>query len=139
MKSILVTESTRTVRWRYRITFMSAMGVYCLAVAGISGWLGWEPPRTGWGLYLTAVLPAFPVGVAILAMGRYLVEEPDEFLRMLQVKATLVAVGLTMFTCTAWGFISQYGHVWALPLFLVFPMWALWFGITAPFVLRRYR
>jgi hypothetical protein len=115
------------------------MVVYCVAVAAISGWLGWEPPNKGFGLYLTAVVPALPVGAAILAMGRYLTEEPDEFLRMLQVKATLISFGLTMFTCTAWGFVSQYGHVWSLPLFLVFPMWAFWFGVAAPFVVRSYR
>jgi hypothetical protein len=129
----------RTVRWRYRIRFMSAMGVYCLTVAAISGWFGWEPPKSGWGLYLAAVLPALPVGAAIIAMGRYLVEEPDEFCRMLQVRAMLVAVGLTLFTCTAWGFIAQYGHVWAPPLHYVFPMWGFWYGLAAPFVCRGYK
>jgi hypothetical protein len=118
---------------------MSAMGVYCLTVAAISGWLGWQPPSAGWGLYATSVLPALPVGVAILVMGRYLNDEPDEFFRMLQVRATLVAVGLTLFTCTAWGFLSQYAHVWALPLSMVFPMWAFWFGMAVPVVLLRYR
>jgi hypothetical protein len=58
---------------------------------------------------------------------------------MVQVQATLVGVGLTMFTCTAWGFLTQYAHVWALPLYLVFPMWAFWMGLAMPIVNRRYR
>jgi hypothetical protein len=115
------------------------MGAYCLAVLAISGGFGWLPPKAGLGLYLAAVSPALPIGVAIFAIIRYLNEEQDEFVRMLQVKATLIGVGLTMFTCTAWGFLAQYAHVWALPLYLVFPMWAFWFGLATPLVKWRYR
>lgn len=139
MNSPLVTKSASSVRCRYRLTFLTAMGVYSLAVAAISGWFGWEPPKAGLGLYLAAVSPALPIGVAIFAMGRYFTDEPDEFLRMVQVQATLIGVGLTMFTCTAWGFLAQYAHVWALPLYMVFPMWAFWMGLAMPFVNRRYR
>jgi hypothetical protein len=138
MKSSLVT-TTEAVRRHYRLTFLTAMGAYALAVAAISGWFGWEPPKAGFGLYLAAISPALPIGFAILAMGRYFSQEPDEFLRMVQIQATLVGVGMTMFTCTAWGFLAQYAHVWALPLYLVFPMWAFWMGLAYPVVNLRYR
>lgn len=115
------------------------MAVYVLAVATISGWLGWEPPTQGWGLYLAAISPAFPVGAAIYAMGRYLVDEPDEFQRMVQVRAMLSGLGLTMFVCTAWGFLAQYAHVWPLPLYLVFPLWAVSFCLATPIVNRSYQ
>src|ERR1039457_6978014 len=113
------TPSTRLVRRRFWLTFYPAMGVYCLAVSAISGWFGWGPPKAGLGLYLAAGSPALPIGVAIFAMGRYVGEEADEFLRMVKVKAMLIGTGLTMFTCTAWGFLAQYAHVWALPLYFV--------------------
>ena len=138
MKSSLVTNSSSACS-RYRLTFLTAMGVYCLAVAAISGWFGWEPPKAGLGLYLAAISPALPIGFAIFAIIRYLGEEPDEFFRMIQVKATLIGFGLTMFTCTAWGFLAQYAHVWALPLYLVFPMWAFWMGLAMPVVNLKYR
>jgi hypothetical protein len=139
MDGLLVKETSKSVRRRYLRTFLGAMAVYCVAVAGISGWFGWEPPKSGFLLYLAAVSPAPPIGLALLAMGRYFSEEPDEFLRMVQVRATLIGAGLTMFTCTAWGFLTQYAHVWALPLYMVFPMWAFWMGAATPFVNRRYR
>jgi hypothetical protein len=139
MNSPPVTPSKRSVRRRFQTVFMSAMGVYCLVVFAISGWFGWEPPKAGLGLYLAAISPALPIGFAIFAMGRYFVEEPDEFFRTVQVQATLIGVGLTMFTCTAWGFLSQYAHVWAPPLYLVFPMWAFWMGLATPLVKMRYR
>jgi len=115
------------------------MGLFGLAVGAISGWFGWEPPKAGLGLYLAAVSPALPIGVAMFAMGRAIVEAPDEFIRMLQVKAMLIGTGLTMFTCTAWGLLAQYAHVWALPLYLVFPMWCFWWGLALPVVNRSYR
>jgi hypothetical protein len=37
------------------------------------------------------------------------------------------------------GLLTQYAHVWALPLYLVFPMWAFWMGLAMPIVNRRYR
>jgi hypothetical protein len=139
MKSLLVTKTAHAIRRRYRLTFLTSMGLYALAVGAISGWFGWEPPKGGFGLYLAAISPALPIGFAILAMGRYFAEEPDEFLRMVQIKATLIGVGMTMFICTAWGFLAQYAHVWALPLYLVFPMWAFWMGLATPVVNLRYR
>lgn len=139
MNGPLVTKVTKQVRRRYRVTFVSAMAVYCLAVGAISGWFVWEPPHAGWGLYLAAITPSLPIGFAIFAMGRYFNEEPDEFLRMVQVRATMIGAGMTMFTCTAWGFLAQYAHVWSLPLYLVFPMWALWMGLALPLVKRGYR
>jgi hypothetical protein len=129
----------RSVRRRFLLTFITAWGAYCLAVSAISGWFGWEPPKAGLGLYLAAVLPALPVGVAIFAWGRYFSELTDEFLRMVQVKAMSIGTGLTMFTCTAWGFLAQYAHVWAPPLYLVFPMWWAFYGLALPVVNRRYR
>jgi hypothetical protein len=139
MYSLLVAKSSRSADRHFQRTYWPAMAAYGLAVAAISGWLGWEPPSAGLGLYLAAASPALPIAVAIFALGRYFSEEPDEFLRMVQVKATLIGVGLTMFTCTAWGFLAQYAHVWALPLYLVFPVWAFWWGLALPVVKWRYR
>jgi hypothetical protein len=140
MNSNLVTRSCKNpIRRRYRVTFMSSMGVYCLAVFAISGWFGWEPPKSGFGLYLAAISPALPIAYAVFVMGRYLRDEPDEFFRSLQIQSTLIGAGLTMVTCTAWGFLAQYAGVWSMPLYLVFPMWAFWMGLAMPFVNRRYR
>jgi len=115
------------------------MGAYCFLLFSISGWFGWEPPKSGWGLYLAALSPSLPIGVALFSMGRYLCEAPDEFFRMIQVQSWLFGLGLTLFTCTVWGFLAQYAHVWSLPLSLVFPMWVFWTGLASIFVHLRYR
>jgi hypothetical protein len=140
MKSSLVTSEMRKIRWRYRIIVIGAMAIYVLLVSIISGWLGWEPPKSGFGLYLAALSPALPIAAVVYAMGRYLIDEPDEFFRMVQIQTALLATGLTMFTCTAWGFLALYVHIWENHVIsLVFPMWWFFFGVSAPIVNWRYR
>lgn len=116
-----------------------AATAYCLAVFLISGWFGWKPPHAGVGLYASAILPALPIGFMLYAMAKCLASEPDEFNRTVQVQSMLAGLGVTLFVCTAWGFLGQYAHVWVLPLYLVFPLWVLSMAICAPLVHLRYR
>jgi len=126
---------------RYHWLTWPAMAVYCLLVLAISGRLGWQLPRAGVGLYIAAIAPALPIGVVIFAMGRYFSELSDEFIRMMKVKASLLGLGLTLFTCTAWGFLAQYAHVWAsrMSLVFVFPIWVLWMWVAELIVKLKYR
>jgi hypothetical protein len=123
----------------YMMRFWPSMLLYCVAVAAISGWFGWQPSFSGALGLAIAGLPALPIGAVIWAMGRYLDEEQDEFQRMKQVRSMMLAFGLTLFVCTAWGFISQYAEVWALPLYLVFPLFCGLWGFASAYVVWRYR
>ena len=51
---------------------------------------------TGVGAYVAAILPAIPVIGIFAAIGRYLVEEQDEYVRMLMVRQTLWASGFAL-------------------------------------------
>jgi len=124
---------------RYMLRFWPFMILYMVAVAGISGWFGWTPDFTGAAGAALAVLPALPVGGVLWAMGRYLDEEHDEFVRLKQARAMLLAVGLTMFVCTAWGFMSEYAGVAPLPLFLVFPLFCFFWAPALGYVSWRFR
>jgi uncharacterized membrane protein len=64
--------------------------------------------------YLVAILPALPIIGFFGAIGRYLVEEQDEYLRMLMVRQTLWASAFTLSIATTWGFLDNFrlvGHV----------------------------
>jgi hypothetical protein len=64
--------------------------------------------------YVFAILPALPIIGIFGAMGRYLVEETDEYVRMLMVRQTLWASGFTLSLATIWGFLESFdlaGHV----------------------------
>ena len=56
------------------------------------------------------VLAAIPPGLAIIgvfwAIGRLIVEEQDEFIRMLVVRQSLIATALALSAATIWGFLE---------------------------------
>jgi hypothetical protein len=64
--------------------------------------------------YVVAVLPALPIVGIFVAIGRYLVEEQDEYVRMLMVRQTLWASAFMLTLATVWGFLETFdlvGHV----------------------------
>ncbi len=64
--------------------------------------------------YVAAILPALPIIGIFGAMGRYLVEERDEYVRMIIVRQTLWASGFALSVATIWGFLESFdlvGHV----------------------------
>ena len=80
---------------------------------GLTGPLAW----------LVALLPGLCVASVFWAIGRLLIEETDEYLRILLVRQMLVATGLTMVIATIYGFLENYGlvgHVDAFYLTVLF-------------------
>ena len=53
-----------------------------------------------------AVLPALPLLYVFWIIGRYLAEQHDEYLRLLQVRKALVATGFTLAVATVSGFLE---------------------------------
>jgi hypothetical protein len=78
--------------------------------------------------YALAVLPALPIIAIFVLVGRYLIEEQDEYLRMRMVRQILWATGLTLAATTLWGFLEDAGlpHV---PMFYVSVFWFAGLGI----------
>lgn len=75
--------------------------------------------------YAAAILPALPIVGIFAAVGRYFVEEQDEYLRMLMVRQTLWASGFALSLATIWGFLESFdlvGHVQSYCVAI------LWFG-----------
>jgi hypothetical protein len=75
--------------------------------------------------YLAAVLPALPIIGIFAAIGRYLVEEQDEYLRMLMVRQTLWASAFALSVATVWGFLESFDMVGHVEAYYVA---VLWFG-----------
>lgn len=61
--------------------------------------------------YLVAILPALPIIGIFAAMGRYLHEEQDEYVRMLTVRQSLIATAFALSIATAWGFLESFDLV----------------------------
>lgn len=73
--------------------------------------------------YVLAILPGLSVGGVFWAVGRLLVEEQDEYLRMLLVRQTLVATGFTLSLVTIWGFLENFDLVPHVDAFYVAVLW----------------
>ena len=98
-------------RYNWRVVWLSLVYAAFLlpAVYGFKHGLIPDPLK-----YFVAILPALPIIGIFGAIGRYLVEEQDEYVRMLVVRQTLWASAFTLSIATTWGFLDNFelvGHV----------------------------
>ena len=95
-------------RYNWRIIWLSLL--YCAfllpAVYGFKHHL-----ILGAAAWIVAILPAIPIIGIFVAIGRYLAEEQDEYVRMLMVRQTLWASGFALSCATVWGFLDNFGLV----------------------------
>lgn len=66
---------------------------------------------SGIAAYALAVAPALPIIGVFWAVMRLLVEESDEFIRMLHVRQSLVATGFCLTVMTVWEFLQNFDLV----------------------------
>ena len=124
----MTTRTLRTAAWkRYnmRVIWLSLLYAAFLlpAVYGFKHHLITGP--TAW---IVAVMPAIPIIGIFAAMGRYLVEEQDEYVRMLMVRQALWAMGFTLSCATVWGFLDNFGLVGHVDGYWIVVLW--YFGLA---------
>jgi hypothetical protein len=83
----------------------------------------------GPALYLLAILPSLPVVGIVWAMGRFLVEESDEYQRALTVRKMLIATGFMLVVVTVWGFLEEFALVAHFPAYWGFIVWCFGLGV----------
>jgi len=84
---------------------------------------------TGPLAYILAILPGLCVAGVFWAIARLIVEEEDEYLRMLLVRQALVATGFTLTLVTIWGFLENFGLVAHVDGFYVAILWFIGLGV----------
>jgi hypothetical protein len=84
---------------------------------------------TGPLAYLLGVLPGLSVAGFFWAIARLIVEEKDEYLRMLLVRQALVATGFTLSLVTIWGFLENLRLVPHVDAFYVAILWFFGLGV----------
>jgi glucose uptake protein GlcU len=102
----------------YTIRISVSMAAYVVAIFGVVWVINHHPP-SGWPRYVLAVLPALPIAGVIWALGRYLQEEADEYLRAVQARIVLRATGVTLVLTTAWGFLETFADGPNVPMYAV--------------------
>jgi len=107
-------------RYNWRVIWLSL--VYALFL--ISAVYGFKHQLIPGGFkYIVAVLPALPIVGLFVAMGRYLVEEQDEYVRMLMIRQSLWASGFTLSLATVWGFLDNFGLVGHIDGYWIVVVW----------------
>jgi hypothetical protein len=87
-----------------------------------------------WGL---AILPALPIVGIFIVIGRLIVETDDEYQRMLLVKQTLIATGLTLAIATVWQWLVNFELATFPDEFGVAFLWLVMFGLGG--IMARWR
>jgi len=119
----------RTIAWkRYNRRVICLSLAYCaFLLPAVYGFKHQLVPHSL--AYLVAVLPALPIIGIFGAIGRYLVEEQDEYVRMLMVRQILWASGLTLSFATIWGFLNNFGLVGHADGYWLIALWFIGLGI----------
>lgn len=95
---------------RYTTRLFVLMAIYLVTLTGAS-WLFRSGDVSGAAAYALAVVPALPIIGVFWAVMRLLVEEGDEFIRMLLVRQCLFATGFCLTVMTIWEFLQNFDLV----------------------------
>jgi len=113
-------------RYVKRVALFTSLYLATFAALTFLDQLGPIPPAVR---FLVAALPGLAVMGFFWAIGRLIVEETDEFIKMLTVRQTLVASALALSAASVWGFLESadvvphidaywYAVVWFVGLFI---------------------
>jgi hypothetical protein len=114
-------------RYNWRILWLSVLYALFLigAVYGFKHRL-----FEGGAAYVAAILPALPIIGIFAAMGRYLIEEQDEYVRMLMVRQALWASGCALSLATIWAFLDSFDLVDHSDSYLISLVWFFGLGLA---------
>ncbi len=79
--------------------------------------------------YILAIAPGVSVIGVFWAVGRLLVEEQDEFQRLLLVRQSLVATAFALSIATMWGFLEAVGLVRHVDAYFIAILWFAGLGV----------
>ena len=120
---------------RYMKLFIPAMAMYVLSIIGvvIARKHGTLPDAM---LYAASIIPAIFIVIWILGHMRY-INELDEYLQKLQVKAVLFGLAGIMIFSTIWGLLEELAGAPAFPVFFIVPGFYLVYGLAYVVIGKR--
>jgi len=123
-----MTNHRRPAMRRYVVRTFVAITGYLLTLAAAVR-LVRDGSLTGPLAWLLALFPGLCVIGLFWAYARLLLEEQDEYLRMLMVRQLLVATGFTLSVATVWGFLANFGQVSQIDGFYFAVLWFVGLGL----------
>ncbi len=123
---------------RYLARFAPTIISYVIILIVVE-WIFRHHPPVGPIRYVLAMLPAVPVIGIIVILGLYLVDEIDEFERTVLVQAILWATGAALAFNTIHDALMNFLNFPPMPMFSLFTVWAMVWGLAQPLIRWRYR
>lgn len=115
---------------RYVMRIGAAMAIYLVSLLA-GKMLANSGAVDGPALWILALIPGLAVCGVFYAVGMFLVEQTDEFLRMLMVRQTLFATAFALGLTTIWGFLEAFGLVAHVDAYWVAILWFAGLGVGA--------
>ena len=116
---------------KYIIRTSLFMGAYAIMnIAAITGAFEGLRPSGAWAF---ALIVSAPICGQIWTHLAWM-KESDEFIRALQAKRFIVAMGLAMAVASTWGFLELYAKAPHASPAMLLPLFYLCFGISSPFI-----
>ena len=115
---------------RYTKSVLLLSIAYMLILFGVVSFFKNGTP-SGFSAYAAAILPALPIIGFFVAIGRYLLDEQDEYVRLLVVRQTLWATGFALSIATVWGFLENFGLVPHVYAYFAAILWFAGLGVGA--------
>lgn len=119
---------TNPAQRRYTKSVLLLSAAYALILFGVISFFRNGSPA-GISAYAAAILPALPIIGIFFALGRYMVDEQDEYLRMLVVRQTLWATGFALSIATIWGFLESFELVHHVDAYYAAVLWFAGLGV----------
>lgn len=113
---------------RYLYGILTTSLAYVLGL-GIAMWVFRNLDPSVGLTWVLAMLPILPILAMIYVMGRYIVEEQDEYQRHRAIMASLVGLGFVLAIGSFWGFLETFELVPHVPGWWAVPIWAMGMGL----------
>jgi uncharacterized membrane protein len=123
---------------RYQRRVIVTMSLY-VAVLFCSVWVVKHLHPHGWLLYGIALLPALPILAMLTALGVYLQEEKDEYVRLVTMRSLLVGTAVLLSVLMVNDFLRSLSGAAALPEFTSWVVFFLVFGAAQAVQTMRNR
>ncbi len=125
-------------RKRLQQRTMRTLGCY-VVVLFCTAYLVRKEAMHGWALYFYSVLPAIPIIMMIVGVGRYLQEESDEFQRTMMIRSILVGTAALLGTLAVNDFVRAFTGADAFAPFVSFAFFGVGMGTTQLIQTLTYR
>lgn len=123
---------------RYQRRVMVTMSIY-LVVVFAAAWIVKHTHVHGWLLYTIAVVPVLPIFGMLGALGIYLTEEKDEYVRLITMRSLLVGTAVLLALLMVNDFLRSLSGSAAIPPFMSWVVFFLVFGLAQSVQTMRNR